>query len=154
MKRIYAIAAVVDVAILALVFNSIIKDFLWEHEWWRSTLASLPVIALPILAYLDGRTSVEANKLSAEANSLRREANILRQRVAQLEAERNEHLQQIAENTRRPMTQGERIASILRRHLGERVRVSEEHGNWGDPATQRMNLAPHFRAIASPRRSS
>ena len=40
------------------------------------------------------------------------------------------HLQQIAENTRKPVTQAERKADILRKYLGANVSVSEGPGGW------------------------
>jgi hypothetical protein len=128
MKRVFTIAVIADLVVLALVFHSSVKDFLWTHPWWHSTLAALPTIALPVFAYLDWRDPGEANRRRGEANDLRSGANVLRNRIADLEAERNEHLQEIAKNTRRPITQAERNAPILRRHLGERVRVAYSCG--------------------------
>lgn len=79
---------------------------------------ALPAIALALLELIHTR---EANRLRDEANSLRSE----------LDAERNKHLEQIAENTKRPVTLAERNAEILRKYLTSKVAVSEEHGNWG-----------------------
>jgi hypothetical protein len=124
MKRVFAISSVVVLLLLAALLHTSIKDFLWAHPWWHSTIVAVPTIALAVFAYLELRHS-------GEANALRREANILRGHIAKLEAERNRHLQQIAENTRKPVTQAERNASTLRKHLGAKVAVSEEHGDWG-----------------------
>ncbi len=131
MKRVLAIAAIADVLILAVVMHGAIKDFLWTHPWWHSTLVSLPTIFLAVLSFLEwrdsGQTAVEANRLHSEANGLRA-------RIADLEQERNQHLQQIAQNTVRPTTQAERNTDVLRRHLRSKASVSEEHGNWSDAA--------------------
>jgi hypothetical protein len=114
--------------IVAALLHSDIKDFLWTHPWWHSFLVAVPAIALPILAYFELRHS-------GEANALRNEANILRRRnadlAADLDSERNAHLQQIARNTQRAVTQAERNAATLRRHLRARVVVSEGQNNWG-----------------------
>jgi hypothetical protein len=126
MKRGLAIAAVLALAFLAIALHTSVKDFLWVHPWWHSTLVALPGIVLAVLAYFELHHS-------REANGLREQANRLRRQIAELEAERNQHLQQIAQNTRRAVTQAERNAAILRGHIGARVKVSEEHGNWGTP---------------------
>jgi hypothetical protein len=60
-------------------------------------LVALPGIAAPILAFFELRHSAEANKLRAEANNLRGKNNEL---TEQLDTERNDHLQQIAANTK------------------------------------------------------
>jgi hypothetical protein len=90
---------------------------------WQDLLVAVPTIALPILAYFELRHSGEANSLRTEANRLRTVANALQNRIAELEAERNEHLQEIARNTKRPVTQAERNAETLRRHLRSQLSV-------------------------------
>jgi hypothetical protein len=121
MKRAFAIVAVAGLVLVVVLLRSAIKDFVWTHPWWHSFLVAVPTIALLILAYFEWRHSGEANALRTEANRLR----------AQLDAERNKQLQQIAKNTQRGVTQAERNAGILRTHLGAKVTVSEEHENWG-----------------------
>ncbi len=125
MKRVFAIAVVAYLVVLAIVLHASIKDFLWTHPWWHSTLAALPTIALAVFACLDWHDSGEANRL-------RNEANVLRKRIADLEAERNQHLQQIAKNTEKPVTQAERNAEALRKHLRANVLVSEGQGSWSN----------------------
>ena len=122
MKRIFPIALVFELIVVVVLFRSAVKDFLWTHPWWHSFLAAVPVIALPILAYLELLHSGEANRLRAEANKLR----------ADLDAERNKHLEQIAKHTERPATQAERNADTLRKHLRAKVPVTEEQGSWPD----------------------
>jgi len=123
MKELLAIALVTDLLTAIVVLRSEIKDFLWAHPWWHSFLVALPAIALPVLAYFELRHSSEANRLRVEANRLRSELN----------TERNKHLQQIAKNTERPITQAERNAQRLREHLRANVTVTEAHGgNWGN----------------------
>jgi hypothetical protein len=137
MKRVFAIAAVTAWVFVLVLLRSAIKDFLWTHPWWHSFVVGLPTIALPILAYLELRHSAKANALRAEANGLRAEANALQDQIgtlrAELDAERNMHLQQIADNTKKPVTQAEGNAATLRKHLRASVTVSEERGGWGTP---------------------
>src|SRR5216684_280510 len=138
MKRVFAIAAVAVWVFAFVLLRSAIKDFLWTHPWWHSFLVAVPIIALPVLAYFELRHSSEANTLRAESNRLRAEANALQDQIgtlsAELDAERNKHLQQIADNTKKPVTQAERNAATLRRHLKANVAVSEERGStWGTP---------------------
>lgn len=127
MKRVLPIAAVATLAFALIVLHSAIKEFLWTHPWWHSFLVALPAIALPILAYFELRHSGEANRLRVEAIDLQRQVTIL---TGVLDAERNSHLQQIAKNTEKPITQAEKNADTLRRHLNATVTVSEDHGNW------------------------
>ncbi len=134
MKQVFAIAAVTVWVFAFVLLRSAIKDFLWAHPWWHSFLVAVPTIALPILAYFELRHSGEANSLRNEANRLRAEANVLHGRIAsltaELDAERNKHLQQIANNTKKPITQAERNAETLRKHLRANVTVSEGQGGW------------------------
>ena len=136
MKRLFAIAAVAELVIVVVLLHSAIKDFLWTHPWWHSFLIAVPTIALPILAYFELRHSGEANTLRIEANDFRAEANVLQGRIAnlteELDAERNKHLQQIAKNTEKPVTQAERNADTLRKHLRAKAPVSEDRGSWGN----------------------
>jgi hypothetical protein len=124
MKRAFAISAVSTLAFVAILLHSVIKDFLWTHPWWHSFLVALPTIGLPILGmFLEERRSREAGTLQAKADDLQ----------AQLDAERNKHLQQIARNTEKPVTQAERNADILRKHLRAKVSVTEGQGYWPSP---------------------
>jgi hypothetical protein len=129
MRRAAVIAVFADLALVAIVLYSSIKDFLWTHPWWHSFLVAIPTIALPILAFFELRHSSEANTLRSEANELRRENARL---IAELDTERNMHLEQIARNTQRAVTQSERNAGVLRKHLREHVAVSEGDGTWGN----------------------
>lgn len=135
MRRVFAIAAVVESLLVAAVFHSDIKDFLWTHPWWLDILAALPGIAVPVLAWFELGHSAEANTLRADANGLRSEANHLQERIAEItaerDAERNKHLGQIADNTKKPVTQAEKNADILSKHLRATVAVSEGQGDWG-----------------------
>jgi hypothetical protein len=137
MKRWFAIAVVAELVLVLLLLHSAIKDFLWTHPWWHSFLVAVPTIALPILAYFELVHSGEANRLRAEANDLRIRANVLHGQVlsltAELDTERNKHLQQIAKNTEKPLTQTERNAIILRKYLRAQVTVSEGDGPGGWP---------------------
>lgn len=113
MKRPIAITIVlVDLVIVVVLFYSDIKNFLATHPWWQSFLAASPEIALAVFAWIESRHSGEANTLRAEANDERAEANRLRGRIAELtselDAERNKHLQQIADNTKQPVTRAEK----------------------------------------------
>ena len=134
MKRVFAIAVLVELVIAVVLLHSAIKDFLWNHPWWHSFLVAIPTIALPILAYFELRHSGEANTLRADANDLRAKANVLQGQIAsltaELDAERNRHLQEIARNTQKPVTQAERNAGILRKHMRANVTVSENQGGW------------------------
>jgi hypothetical protein len=130
-RRAVAISSILTLILPVALLWSDIKDFLSVHPWWQSFIAALPGIALVILAYFEFRHSGEANSLRTEANRLRTEANSLQHRIADLEAERNEHLQQIAANTRRPVTRAETNAAVLRKHLRASVTVSEGKMNWG-----------------------
>jgi hypothetical protein len=135
MKRVFAIAAVVEMLIVAALFHSDIKDFLWTHPWWLGILAALPGIAVPVLAWFELGHSAEANDLRAQANGLRSEAIHLQERIgevtAERDAERNKHLGQIASNTARPVTLAERNADLLRKHLKAHVTVIEGSADWG-----------------------
>ena len=110
-----------------MLLRSAVKDFLWIHPWWHSFLVAVPAIALPILASFELRHSGEANTLRAEANALEDQLGTL---SAELDAERNKHLRQIADNTKKPVTQAERNAATLRKHLRANVTVEQEHGTW------------------------
>ncbi|MGB6874476.1 MAG: hypothetical protein WBD87_00445 [Candidatus Acidiferrales bacterium] len=128
MKRAFVIVVVVDLFFVLALLHSAIKDFLWAHPWWHSFLVAVPAIALPVLAYFELRHSGEANTLRSEANNLRRQIGSL---TAELDAERNRHLGQIARNIEKPATQADRNANTLRKHLRAKVAVSEGEGSWG-----------------------
>jgi hypothetical protein len=76
-RRAVAIASLLALALAVFLLWSNIKDFLWVHPWWQSVIASLPAIALVILAYRELCHSSEANALRHRANDLREEANDL-----------------------------------------------------------------------------
>lgn len=146
-RRGLAIAALVALVVGGFVLRSEISHFLATHPLWQSTLLAIPPILMCILAYFELAHSDEANEL-------RREANCLHRRIAELEEEKTGHLQQIAQNTQRPASQAERKASILRRHLGEAVSVSEGNGGWGtSPQIAQVN-EDYVVALFSPRSHS
>ena len=60
-------------------------------------------------------------------NSVQQIANLKKE----LDAERNQHLQQIAVNTQRPLSESEINARTLRKYLGQRASVSEGDTHWG-----------------------
>jgi hypothetical protein len=143
MRRAFIIAALAELLLVIVLLYSDIKEFLWTHPWWQSFLAGLPAISLSILAWLELRHSAEANALRAEANTRREEANSISieandlqaqivKLTAELNEERNKHLEQIAKNTEKPRTQAQRNADILRKHRRANVWVSEGQGGWSN----------------------
>lgn len=145
-RRLTAICSLVAFAFVVILFYSDMKESFSSHHCWEDTLVALAGIAVPILAYFELRHSGEANDLRREANRLRAEEVRLQDmigeltaentrhlaHIAQLERERNEHLAQIAANTQRPVTQADRNAEILRKHLRANVAVTEGKGVWGN----------------------
>lgn len=110
MKRLVTIVSVVILLVWAALLHTSIKNFFWVHPWWHSALVAIPTI---VLGLLEVRHNREANRLRAE-----------------LDTERNKELKQIAKNIERPVTQAEKNAETLRRHLRSKVAVSEGQGNW------------------------
>jgi hypothetical protein len=106
MRRAVAIAAVIGWLFAFFLLLPDIKNFLQTHPLWYVLLAAVPGIALLVLAWFGLRDSAEANTLRADANRLRSEQNALQNQIgeltAELAAERNKHLQEIAENTKQP----------------------------------------------------
>ena len=106
MRRAVAIAAIIGWVLALFLLLPDIKNFLLMHPLWYSLLAAVPGIAVPVLAWFELRHSAEANTLRADANRLRSEQqdlqNQIAELIAELAAERNKHLQQIAENTKKP----------------------------------------------------
>ena len=104
MRRAVAIAAIIGWVFTLLLLLPDIKTFLLMHPWWDSLLAAVPGIAVPVLAWFELRHSAEANTVRADANRLRSEQNDLQNQIgeltSELAAERNKHLQPIAENTK------------------------------------------------------
>lgn len=121
-------AAVGDLAVLAMVLRVSIMDFVWTHPWWQTALVAVAAISLPVLAYLEWRDSEAASKFRTEAEQLRGEIHELQKRLF------HELLKNIDENTKRQISRAERNAAILRSHFGEKVSVSEGHRSWSDPA--------------------
>jgi hypothetical protein len=76
------------------------------RSWWEDLIVAMAAVAVPVLAFFELRHSGEANRLRDEANEERRKANRLTEQntqlSAELDAERNKHLAQIAINTARP----------------------------------------------------
>lgn len=110
MARIAVAGSIVVLLVWAALLHTSIKNFFWVHPWWHSALVAIPAIVLGLLELHHNR---EANRLRSE-----------------LGTERNKQLKQIAKNTERPITQAERNAETLRRHLRSKVAVSEGDQNW------------------------
>lgn len=137
MRRAIVIAVgvvITELCLLALFLQPAIRAFLWNKDWWNILLVVIPGIIVPVLAYRELVHSGEANTLRTEANTLRADANRLGERAnrlqeqiaivtAERDKERNKALEAIAANTVRPLTQGERNAVTLRKHLNAKVAV-------------------------------
>lgn len=121
---------------IVLLFSDI-QRVLAVRPWWEDFIVALATVAVPILAFLELRHSAETNRLRNEANDERRRSIDLQKEIgrlnAELDAERNRHLEQIAANTRRQVTPAERNAEILRRHIGACVSITEGQGRWPSP---------------------
>ena len=118
MKRVAAIAAFVELALIAAILHSDIKDFLFVHTWLFSALCAAPAL---IIAFLELRHSDEANRLQEEANAERARAN--------------EALSRIAEHTKKAPTKAERNAERLGNYLRAKVQVvNADDSSWGSPA--------------------
>jgi hypothetical protein len=106
MRRAVAVAAVIGWVLALFLLLPDIHNFLLTHPWWYSVLAAVPAIAVPVLAWFELRRSAEANTFRADATRLHSEQNALQNQIAdltaELAAERNKHLQQIAENSQKP----------------------------------------------------
>ena len=106
MRRAVAIAAIIGWVFAFFLLLPDIKNFLLTHPWWHIVLAAVPGIAVLVLAWVELQHSAEANTLRAEANRLRSEQielqNQIAELTAELAAERNKHLQQIAGNSKEP----------------------------------------------------
>jgi hypothetical protein len=120
--------AVVVSLVIAWVFAVIflypdVMKVLAARPWWEDFAIVLATVAVPILAFLELRHSAEANTLRGEANDQRRTANRLSgenaRLAAELDAERNKHLAQIAINTARP---AQEPAASLKIHPANRSR--------------------------------
>jgi hypothetical protein len=142
MRRVATIAVIAEFCVVAFLLHNDIKDFIWTHPWWHSFLVAIPGIAAPILAYMELHHSGEANRLREEANMQRKRANTLHEEQnasvqqitdlkKELDAERNKHLQQIAANTQRPLSEAEVNARILKKYLGRRAEITEKGASWG-----------------------
>jgi hypothetical protein len=84
---------------IVFLFSDIVK-VLAARPWWEDLIAAMAAVAVPVLAFFELRHSGEANRLRDEANEERRKANRLTEQntqlSAELDAERNRHLAQIA----------------------------------------------------------
>lgn len=146
MKRVWAIAACVELGLIATVLHSQIKDFLFVHTWLFSALCAAPALTI---ALLEWKHSGEANDLREEANTLQVQANQLRERAneyydqankyraeANAESARaNEALRRIAEHTKKAPTKAERNTERLGAYLRKTASVVNADGSsWGSPA--------------------
>lgn len=109
---VFVIAWLVAVVLL----YSDVAEVLAARPWWVDLIVAVATIAVPVLAFWELRHSADANNLREEANEERRKANRLSEDnarlAAELDAERNQHLAQIAINTARPSQQPAAILSI------------------------------------------
>jgi hypothetical protein len=84
---------------IVFLFSDIVK-VLAARPWWEDLIVAIAAVAVPVLAFFELRHSGEANRLRDEANEERRKANRLTEQntqlSAELDAERNKHLAQIA----------------------------------------------------------
>jgi hypothetical protein len=112
-RRAIVISMVVAWLLAVLLLYSDVVKILATRPWWVDFIVAVATVAVPFLAFFELRHSAEANRLRGEANEERREANNFRaeanqlreknaQLAAALDAERNQHLAQIAANTARP----------------------------------------------------
>lgn len=134
MKRVAAIAAIVDLLFLALAFYTSIKDFLFEHQWLLSALAAAPAL---VIAFLEYRHSGEANELrrdanryrqdaieqNGDANRFREEANAQRREANEQRDRATQALAQIATHTKKTPSKAEKNAERLQQYIGAKVRV-------------------------------
>lgn len=125
-----AIVAVLELAALAILLHSTVRDFLWAHPWWHSFVIALPAIVFSGAEWWDAR---ETTRLREANNGLAQENNRLQGENNQLNSERNEHLQQIAQNTTKEMTPSEKNAATLRGYLRKNVVVKGGAGGWAVP---------------------
>lgn len=139
MKRVAAIAAIVDLLFLALAFYTSIKDFLFEHQWLLSALAAAPAL---VIAFLEYQHSGEANELRRDANKHReeaveqnRQANRFREEANEQRERANQALAQIATHTKKSPTKAERTAERLQKYVGAKAKVvNADDSQWGDAA--------------------
>jgi hypothetical protein len=135
MRRPFAIIAVAELIIAILVLHSDIQNFFWVHSWWRSSLASMPAIAVAIFAFFQWRDSGKIYELQAENNRLQGKANELRKEANAERARANEALASIAQNTRKTPTKAERNAERLGKYLRRRVQViNADDSRWPEAA--------------------
>ena len=84
---------------IVFLFSDIVK-VLAARPWLEDLIVAMAAVAVPVLAFFELRHSGEANRLRDEANEERRKANRLTEQntqlSAELDAERNRHLAQIA----------------------------------------------------------
>jgi len=84
---------------IVFLFSDIVK-VLAARPWSEDLIVAMAAVAVPVLAFFELRHSGEANRLRDEANEERRKANRLTEQntqlSAELDAERNRHLAQIA----------------------------------------------------------
>jgi hypothetical protein len=150
MKRVFAILAVVELVFVVVLSHSAIKDFLWTHPWWHSFLASLPAIALVVLAYLELRHSAEVNGLLKEANKFRDEANEQRREANAERARANEALARIADHTKKPPTKAERNADRLQKYLRLKAQVFNADGSRWSEAPEIVEIKDEVVTLFSP----
>ena len=127
MNRPYLIAAAIALVFAAGWLQPDIKDFLFAHVWLRAFFVALPLLIVTAVGiFVQQRDSARAGELQAEANDLTRQIGELQ---AELQAERNKYLNQIAENTKRERTKAEKNIEILRKYVGSRASVTDNVNN-------------------------
>jgi len=100
---------------IILLYSDVVK-VLTGRSWLVDLIVFLATVAVPVLAFFELRHSSEANRLRSEGVEQWREANRLSKENArlnaELDAERNKHLEQIAINTARPPREQAAILKI------------------------------------------
>lgn len=132
MKKAVAIAVVVELLLLAVVFQTALKDFLYVHPWLLGILTAAPGI---VIAFLELLHSGEANRLRREANDLRDEANVQHREANEWRERANEALGRIAEHTKRQPTKADKNAERLGPYLRTKAQViNPDDTRWASAA--------------------
>lgn len=122
MKRVAAIAALVELAIIAILLQTEIKDLLFAHPWFFSALCAAPGLVIATVEVMHSREANSlreaANELEGGANRSREEANRLREEANNLRVEANTYRE-------RANTYHEQANRFREEANGERTRANE-----------------------------
>jgi len=144
MRRVLQVFLSTVVVVSGVILYNLLRDAQWAHSWAKTILVTLPEIGT-IIAVFELHHSAKANELRIERNELAEANNSLAAANNELaeennelqrkfQAERNEHLAEIARQMHRPQTAAERNASKLREHLGSPVLVlNNDNSRAGTP---------------------